>query len=94
VLSVAYNVSVALLGGTTPLIAVWLVSGTGVALAPAMYLAGAAALTFVGAPLLPKTPQHSLTKEFKAARFRKEAPTANRPVPCGIATDRMPGTRR
>jgi MHS family proline/betaine transporter-like MFS transporter len=70
VLSVAYNLALALLGGTTPLIAAWLVSRTGVALAPAMYLSGAAALTFVGALLLPKTPQHSLTKEFQAARFR------------------------
>jgi MHS family proline/betaine transporter-like MFS transporter len=70
VLSVSYNLGLALLGGTTPLIAAWLLSRTGVTMAPAMYLAGAAALTFVGALLLPKTPQHSLTKEFQAARFR------------------------
>jgi MFS transporter, MHS family, proline/betaine transporter len=70
VLSVAYNVGMALLGGTTPLVAAWLVSRSGVALAPAMYLAGAAALTFVGALLLPKTAPHRLTKEFEAARFR------------------------
>jgi MFS transporter, MHS family, proline/betaine transporter len=70
VLSVAYNVGMALLGGTTPLVAAWLVSRTGAALAPAMYLAGAAALTFVGALLLPKTAPHRLTKEFEAARFR------------------------
>jgi MHS family proline/betaine transporter-like MFS transporter len=70
VLSVAYNVGMALLGGTTPLVAAWLVSRTGVALAPAMYLAGAAALTFVGALLMPKTAPHRLTKEFEAARFR------------------------
>jgi MHS family proline/betaine transporter-like MFS transporter len=70
VLSVAYNVALALLGGTTPLVAAWLLSRTGVTLAPAMYLSAAAALTFVGALLLPKTVQHSLTKEFQAARFR------------------------
>ena len=70
VLSIAYNVSMALLGGTTPLVAVWLVSRTGLALAPAMYLTAAAALTFVGALLLPKAAQHRLTKEFEAARYR------------------------
>ena len=70
VLSVAYNVGMALLGGTTPLVGAWLVSRTGAPLAPAMYLAGAAALTFVGALLLPKTAPHRLTKEFEAARFR------------------------
>jgi MFS transporter, MHS family, proline/betaine transporter len=70
VLSVAYNMGMAVLGGTTPLVAAWLVSRTGVPLAPAMYLAGAAGLTFVGALLLPGTPHHSLTKEFQAARFR------------------------
>jgi MHS family proline/betaine transporter-like MFS transporter len=70
VLSVAYNMGMAVLGGTTPLVAAWLVSRTGVPLAPAMYLAGAAGLTFVGALLLPGAPAHSLTKEFHAARFR------------------------
>ena len=68
VLSVAYNVGMAVLGGTTPLVAAWLVSRTGVPLAPAMYLTAAAALTFVGALLLPKTPAHRLTKELEAAR--------------------------
>ena len=70
VLSVAYNVGMALLGGTTPLVAAWLVARSGHPLAPAVYLAAAAALTFVGALLLPGKPQHSLTKEFQAARFR------------------------
>ncbi len=70
VLSVAYNLGMALLGGTTPLVAAWLLSRSGVTLAPAMYLAAAAALTFVGALLLPSTARHSLTKEFQAARFR------------------------
>jgi MHS family proline/betaine transporter-like MFS transporter len=70
VLSVAYNVGMALLGGTTPLVAAWLVARTGVALAPAMYLTGAAAVTFVAALLLPKSARHRLTKEFEAARFR------------------------
>jgi len=70
VLSVAYNLGMALLGGTTPLVAAWLLSRTGVTLAPAIYLAVAAGLTFVAAILLPRTTRHSLTKEFEAARFR------------------------
>jgi MHS family proline/betaine transporter-like MFS transporter len=70
VLSVAYNMGMAVLGGTTPLVAAWLVSRSGLTLAPAMYLTAAAALTFFGALLLPKDPRHRLTKEFEAARFR------------------------
>jgi MHS family proline/betaine transporter-like MFS transporter len=70
VLSVAYNLGMALLGGTTPLVAAWLVARSGVTLAPAWYLAAAAALTFIGSLLLPVTARHSLTKEFDATRFR------------------------
>jgi MHS family proline/betaine transporter-like MFS transporter len=71
VLSVAYNVGMALLGGTTPLVAAWLVARTGAPLAPAWYLAAAAACAFLGAVLLPATTRHSLTKEFQAAGFRR-----------------------
>lgn len=71
VLSVAYNIGMALLGGTTPLVAAWLVSRTGMTLAPAVYLAAAAGLAFIGAMLLPRTTRHSLTKEFESARFRQ-----------------------
>jgi len=70
VLSVAYNVGMALLGGTTPLVAAWLVARTGVTLAPALYLSAAAGLAFIGALLLPGTTRHSLTREFESARFR------------------------
>ncbi len=70
VLSVAYNVGMALLGGTTPLVAAWLLARTGVKMAPAYYLAAAGALAFVGALLLPSKTRHSLTKEFQAARMR------------------------
>lgn len=70
VLSVGYNVALALLGGTTPMVAAWLVSRTQVSLAPGIYLAGAAGVTFIAALVLPKAPEHSLTKEFQAARFR------------------------
>jgi MHS family proline/betaine transporter-like MFS transporter len=70
VLSVAYNIGMALLGGTTPLVAAWLLSTTGFKLAPAVYLAGAGGLALIGALLMPRTTRHSLTKEFQAARFR------------------------
>jgi MHS family proline/betaine transporter-like MFS transporter len=71
VLSVGYNVSLALLGGTTPMVAAWLVARTHVNLAPGIYLALAAGVTFVGALLLPGTPRHRLTQEFQAARARR-----------------------
>jgi MFS transporter, MHS family, proline/betaine transporter len=70
VLSVAYNLGVALLGGSTPLIAAWLLAKTELTLAPAVYLAGAGVLSTIGALFLPHTARHSLTKEFDAARFR------------------------
>ena len=70
VVSVAYNLGMALLGGTTPLVAAWLLSRTGVPLAPAMYLAAAGAVSFVAALLLPRTAPHRMTKEFQAARPR------------------------
>ncbi|HEX3235564.1 MAG TPA: MFS transporter [Gemmatimonadales bacterium] len=70
VLSVGYNVSLALLGGTTPMIAAWLVARTQVNLAPGIYLALAATVTFLGALLLPGTARHRMTQEFQAARPR------------------------
>jgi MHS family proline/betaine transporter-like MFS transporter len=70
VLSVAYNIGVALLGGSTPLVAAWLLARSGVTLAPAMYLAAAGGLAFVGAFFLPNAARHSLTKEFQSVRLR------------------------
>jgi MHS family proline/betaine transporter-like MFS transporter len=70
VLSVGYNIALAILGGTTPMVAAWLVQRTGVALAPAAYLAVAAAITFAAALMLPHAARHRLTEEFKAVRLR------------------------
>lgn len=70
VLSVGYNVALAILGGTTPMVAEWLVARTHASLAPAVYLSIAAAITFIGALLLPHTARHRLTKEFQALRPR------------------------
>ena len=68
VLSIAYNLGMALLGGTTPLVAAWLVARTGSAVAPGVYLTAAGALAFVAAILLPKTLPHRLTAEFHSVR--------------------------
>jgi len=68
VLSVSYNIGVALLGGTTPLMAEWLMSQTGFTLAPAVYLAVAGALSFFAALALPKALSHRLTTEFQTIR--------------------------
>jgi MHS family proline/betaine transporter-like MFS transporter len=70
VVSVAHNLGMALLGGTTPLIGTWLLSRTGAPLAPAVYLAAAGAVSFVAARLLPRTARHRVTHEFQAARPR------------------------
>jgi MFS transporter, MHS family, proline/betaine transporter len=67
-LSVAYNLGMALLGGTTPLVAAWLVARTGVAIAPGVYLAAAGVLAFVAALMLPKVLPHRLTTEFHSLR--------------------------
>jgi MHS family proline/betaine transporter-like MFS transporter len=75
VLSISYNFGVALLGGTTPLVAAWLVSKTGFSLAPAVYLAISGALSFFGALALPKTMPHRLTTEFQSVRARPAART-------------------
>jgi MFS transporter, MHS family, proline/betaine transporter len=70
VVSVAHNLGMALLGGTTPLMGAWLVSRTGAPLAPAVYLAAAGAVSFIAALLLPSVAPHRLTHEFQAARPR------------------------
>ncbi|AZR33202.1 glycine betaine/L-proline transporter ProP [Xanthomonas vasicola] len=46
-LSIGFNVSVSLFGGTTPLVTAWLVERTGDPLVPAYYLMGAAAVGLV-----------------------------------------------
>ena len=70
VLSIAYNLALALLGGSTPMVAAWLVARTNHPLAPAVYVAAASAITFVAALFLPGSARHSMTKEFQAARPR------------------------
>ena len=52
-IGIGYNVTLALFGGTAPLISTWLISATGTAIAPAFYLMAAAAISLVGAFGLP-----------------------------------------
>ncbi len=70
VLSVGYNVGMALLGGTTPMVATWLLARSGHVLAPAVYLAVAAVSACIAALLLPRAARHGITQEFSAVRFR------------------------
>src|SRR5262245_53508570 len=53
-LALSYNVAVAICGGTTPLVATWLVNVTGSTLAPAFYLMAAALGTTVAALAMPE----------------------------------------
>src|SRR5262249_38802943 len=48
-IALAYNGTLALLGGTTPLVATWLIDETGYARAPAFYMLAAAVLSGVAA---------------------------------------------
>lgn len=61
-IGIGYNVTLALFGGTAPLISTWLISATGTAIAPAFYLMAAAAISLVGAFGLPG-PQRQLTAD-------------------------------
>jgi MFS transporter, MHS family, proline/betaine transporter len=53
-LAMSYNLAVAICGGTTPLVATWLVTATGSVLAPAYYLMAAALGTAVAALAMPE----------------------------------------
>ncbi len=46
-LSVTFNISVSIFGGTTPLVATWLVTKTGDPLAPAYYLTAISVIGFL-----------------------------------------------
>jgi len=59
-LAVAYNLSIGLFGGTTPMIAAWLIRESGSPLAPAYYLAAACAVSFLTALTLRETANRPL----------------------------------
>jgi len=70
VLSIGYNVGIALLGGTTPLVATWLVARTGMNLSPALYLAAGGAIALLAALRFPRRAPHRMTQEFSTVSFR------------------------
>ncbi|MEM0967319.1 MAG: MFS transporter [Verrucomicrobiota bacterium] len=61
VISVAYNVSVAIFGGTTPLVAAWLIRNTGQDLVPALYLTLGAIITAITVLTMPETYRRDIT---------------------------------
>lgn len=89
-LSIAFNVSVSLFGGTTPLVTAWLVERTGDPLVPAYYLMGAAVIGLItmifvketaGLPLRGSPPAVGCDKEA-AALLKSDAPvTVDRALP-------------
>jgi len=46
-MAIGYNITLALFGGTAPLVATWMIKTTGNLAAPAIYLIAIAAITFV-----------------------------------------------
>jgi MHS family proline/betaine transporter-like MFS transporter len=81
-LSIAFNVSVSLFGGTTPLVTAWLVERTGDPLVPAYYLMGAAVIGLItmlfvketaGLPLRGSPPAVGSDKEA-AALLKSDVP--------------------
>lgn len=82
-LSIAFNVSVSLFGGTTPLVTAWLVERTGDPLVPAYYLMGAAAIGLVtmlfvretaGLPLRGSPPAVASDAEARALLLQGDSP--------------------
>lgn len=61
-LALAYNASIGLFGGTTPMISAWLISSTGDPISPAYWVTGAGAISLLTAIfLIPETKDRSLT---------------------------------
>ena len=89
-LSIAFNVSVSLVGGTTPLVTAWLVERTGDPLVPAYYLMGAAVIGLVtmlfvketaGLPLRGSPPAVGCRKEAAALLLSDAPVTVDRTLP-------------
>jgi len=86
--ALAYNGTLALLGGTTPLVATWLIGATGFPLAPAFYLGGGVRAAGSGRLLHAGTspPTAALTHFVKkGARFALPFPFLAEGLPIGVA---------
>ncbi|QHG85752.1 glycine betaine/L-proline transporter ProP [Xanthomonas sp. NCPPB 1638] len=93
-LSIAFNVSVSLFGGTTLLVTAWLVERTGDALVPAYYLMGAAVIGLVtmlfvretaGLPLRGSPPAVASDAEARALLQTDSPVTVDTQLPVGPA---------
>lgn len=62
VVSVAYNITLAIFGGTTPIVATWLIKETGDIMTPAYYLMGMALITILTLLTQRETHAHEIEK--------------------------------
>ncbi|MEX3932592.1 glycine betaine/L-proline transporter ProP [Paraburkholderia phymatum] len=72
-LAIGFNVSVSLFGGTTPLVAAWLVDSTGNLMMPAYYLMGASLIGVVSVIALRETARKPLLGSGPCVATRAEA---------------------
>ncbi|MPW23912.1 MFS transporter, partial [Paraburkholderia sp. CNPSo 3157] len=72
-LAIGFNVSVSLFGGTTPLVAAWLVDRTGNLMMPAYYLMGASLIGIVSVIALRETARKPLLGSGPCVATRAEA---------------------
>jgi MHS family proline/betaine transporter-like MFS transporter len=72
-LAIGFNVSVSLFGGTTPLVAAWLVDRTGDLMMPAYYLMGASVIGIVSVLALKETARRPLLGSGPCVGSREEA---------------------
>ncbi|MBJ7515623.1 MAG: glycine betaine/L-proline transporter ProP [Stenotrophomonas sp.] len=101
-LSIAFNVSVSLFGGTTPLVAAWLVERTGDPMVPAYYLMGAAVIGLVtmlfvretaGLPLRGSPPAVASDQEARALLRGTTPVTVDASVPSLQPADSVDNAR-
>jgi MFS transporter, MHS family, proline/betaine transporter len=72
-ISIGYNLTLALFGGTTPLVATWLIRDTGNDLMPAYYVMALAAITTAVLWTLPETAHGALAVPAEGGRGRVES---------------------
>ncbi|MEM5325354.1 glycine betaine/L-proline transporter ProP [Paraburkholderia sp. JHI2823] len=72
-LAIGFNVSVSLFGGTTPLVAAWLVEHTQNLMMPAYYLMGAAVIGIVSVLAMPETARRPLPGSAPSVSSKSEA---------------------
>lgn len=72
-LAIGFNVSVSLFGGTTPLVAAWLVDATGNLMVPAYYLMAASVIGIVSVRALRETARQPLLGSGPCVATKSEA---------------------